>query len=126
MLSRLVIALAAAMGIGGVLLYAAAAHATDGAGSQGQFSLSTGALMLLTHAPVLLAVAALSRQARRATVLNGAAIVLGLATALFAASVSVQHLTDYEVTAFVGAGPPSAIAIVGAWVVIGVVSALGG
>ena len=104
------------MAIAGIAIYAAAAHATDGLGSQGQFSLSTGAVMLLTHAPALIGIAAIASHAHWPTAWCAVALVMGLANGVFAASVSLPHLSDYDVVLPAGAGPVSAFVLIGAWI----------
>lgn len=106
------------MAIAGIAIYAAAAHATDGPGSQGQFSLSTGAVMLLSHAPVLIGIVAIAPRARWPALWSVTALAIGFANAVFAASVSLPHLTDYDVTLATGAGPVSAFVLIGSWVVL--------
>ncbi|MEO1266003.1 MAG: hypothetical protein AAFV26_09890 [Pseudomonadota bacterium] len=124
-LQRMTLLLAAVMAVVGILIYAAAAHATDGPGGQAQFSLSTGALMLLTHAPVLIGVVAISDRARWPAAWALAAITIGLANGLFAASVSLPHLSDYDVTLPAGAGPVSAFILIGGWAAFAVLALIG-
>ncbi|MEO1694977.1 MAG: DUF423 domain-containing protein, partial [Pseudomonadota bacterium] len=112
--------------IAGVLLYAAAAHVGEGPGSQSQFSISTGAVMLMTHAPVVFGIGLLAGASgwRRSGWLLAAGL-LALGNALFAASVSAHYLTEPALTAFIGIGPPSAFAIIGGWLLVAVLGLAG-
>ncbi|MEO0730124.1 MAG: hypothetical protein AAFR23_05770 [Pseudomonadota bacterium] len=126
MVMRICAPLAAVMGIGGVLLYAAAAHAGDGPGSQSQFSISTGALMLMTHAPVIFGIGLVSMAGGlRRLGWIGAALLLAVGNAVFAASVSLHYLTDPALTSFIGLGPTSAFMIIAGWVFVAVLGLAG-
>ena len=108
------IAIAALMGAGGVVLAAAAAHAAPGAG------LDSAAYLMLFHAVAVLAAAALAMQGLlwRPVALTAMAGML-LGAALFAGDVSMRAFAGHRL--FPMAAPTGGTILILAWLVLAAV-----
>jgi uncharacterized membrane protein YgdD (TMEM256/DUF423 family) len=112
------IAIAALMGAGGVVLAAAAAHAAPGAG------LDSAAYLMLFHAVAVLAAAALATQGLlwRPVALTAMAGML-LGAALFAGDVSMRAFAGHRL--FPMAAPTGGTILILAWLVLAAAAILG-
>ena len=109
----ILIALAGIMGAAGVALAAAGAHGKPGMG------LESASLMLLVHAPAVIAACAALHQGLLVRPLALAAIVgLILGTALFSGDVSLRAFAGARL--FPMAAPAGGSILIGAWLLLAV------
>jgi len=114
----IILVLAGLMGASGVILAAAAAHLTPGAG------LDSAAYLLLFHAAAVLGGAALMRQGavwRPAMLAALGGWIFG--AALFAGDIALRALAGHRLFAF--AAPSGGMILIAAWLAL-IVAAVGG
>jgi uncharacterized membrane protein YgdD (TMEM256/DUF423 family) len=116
--STILILLAAVMGVGGVVLAAAAAHAAPGAG------LESAAYMLLFHAAAVLGGVSLLSLGQLWRPLALVALVgFELGGGLFASDIALRIFSGHRL--FTMAAPTGGIILIGAWLALAA-SAIGG
>jgi uncharacterized membrane protein YgdD (TMEM256/DUF423 family) len=114
--STLLAILSALFGMAGIGLYAVAAHASTG-------SLDYAAVMLLAHAPALLAISAASRMGILAGRLGPlAGLVLALGVVLFAGDLALRTFTGDRL--FPMAAPTGGLLAMAGWLAIGVAAVM--
>ena len=117
MTERLLIVLAGLMGAAGVVLAAAAAHGTAGAG------LESASAMLLFHACATIGAALAVRAgllSRRLGLIAAAGFVLG--AALFSGDLALRAFADHRL--FPMAAPSGGTIMIASWLVLSVAAAL--
>lgn len=102
--TRLVIAAAGIIGMGGVMAAAGAAHGAD------QSNLGAIAMICLAHGPALLA---LGLSSRRGYWFDAAAILLGLGTVVFASDLLARHFLGHALLPL--AAPIGGLGMIGGW-----------
>jgi uncharacterized membrane protein YgdD (TMEM256/DUF423 family) len=114
--STLLAILSALFGVAGIGLYAVAAHASGG-------SLDYAAVMLLAHAPALLAISTASKMGVLAERLGPlAGLVLALGVVLFAGDLALRTFTGDKL--FPMAAPTGGLLAMAGWLAIGVAAVL--
>ena len=112
--ARLVVVIAALLGAAGVAAAAGATHSGD------QALLGPLALVALTHAPALIALAAFQPPFR---LMRCAAVVIALGAILFSADLAMRHFTGAPL--FPHAAPIGGMALIVGWLVLAVSAAIG-
>lgn len=116
-MDRTLIVLAAAMGLAGVALSAAAAHLTGGG------TLETSARFLLLHAPVLLAVVALVRAGAVRPVLGRvAAFGILVGVTLFSGDLALRALQGFTLHRL--AAPTGGVILMAGWALLALAALL--
>jgi uncharacterized membrane protein YgdD (TMEM256/DUF423 family) len=111
MILPLLIALAGAMGAGGILLAAASAHAAPNAGLQG------AAYMLLFHAAAILGGASLTQQGVLwRPVMLAVLITWAVGAALFSGDIALRAFSGHRL--FPMAAPTGGILLTAAWIAL--------
>ena len=111
---RIVIIVAGLLGAAGVAAAAGATHSGD------QTLLGPLALVALTHAPALLALAALQPSFR---LMRAATVIIALAAILFSADLATRHLAGHAL--FPMAAPIGGSALILGWLILALGAALG-
>ncbi len=113
--NRVILAVAALLGAAGVAAAAGSTHTGD------QALLGPLALIALTHAPALIALAACAPPFR---LMRGATVVIAFGAALFSADLALRHFTGASLFPF--AAPIGGTGLIAGWLILAASAVIGG